>query len=39
MRSMGRRHSLEEARRGDICVKYTSKAGVINFIAMASEHT
>lgn len=38
MRNMERRHPLEGARRGDSCVKYTSKAGVTDFIAMASKH-
>lgn len=38
MRNMERRYPPEGARRGDVCLKYTSKAGVTDFIAMASKH-
>lgn len=38
IRNMERRHPLERARRGKRCIKYTSKAGVTDFIAMASKH-
>lgn len=35
---MERRHPLEGARAGDICVKYKSKVEVPDFIAVASKH-